>query len=425
MNLIKTTILSGLYTIIKLASSLVINKVIAIFIGPAGIALIGQFQNFLMFITTIGNGAINSGVTKYVAEFNGTDNTKRNDVISAAFMIATLFSLLIGAVIFFGSTYFSIWILKTAAYHTVFKLLGIALIFISFNTILLSIINGLKKIKLFIAINISGSLLSLVITSLLTIKYELFGALLAMVIVQAIILFVTLPIALKKLDFAFSFNKIVDKIYYRKLLGFSLMAIVSMIFGTMTQIMVRNHLIHTFSIEEAGYWQSVWMISAMYENVLITAFSTYFLPRLSELQKPEEVRQEILSGYKIILPFVLVTALLIYLLRDFIIFILFTPEFIEMRNLFLFQMIGEIFKMASWTLAFLMMAKAMTRVFIFTEVLFSLSFYGLTIWFTQMNGLIGVTQAYAVNYLVYLIFMVVLFSKILFIKEKSGLKSRN
>ena len=96
MNLIKTTMLSGLYTIIKLASSLVINKVIAIFIGPAGIALIGQFQNFLMFITTIGNGAINSGVTKYVAEFNETDKTKRNDVISAAFMIATLFSLVIG-----------------------------------------------------------------------------------------------------------------------------------------------------------------------------------------------------------------------------------------------------------------------------------------------------------------------------------------
>lgn len=417
MNFIKTTMLSALSTFIKLASGLVVNKIIAVFVGPAGIALIGQFQNFLGIITTIGNGAINSGVTKYVAEYNETDDKKRNDLISAAFMITILFSLVIGAVIFFGSTYFSIWILKTVEFYTLFKLLGIILVFISFNTVLLSIINGLKKIKLFIAINISNSLLSLVITSLLTIKYELFGALLAMVIVQGIIFFVTLPIALKRLDFTFQFNKIVDKIHYRKLLSFSLMAMVSIISVSVTQIMIRNHLIHTFSIEEAGYWQSVWMISSMYLMVLTTAFSTYYLPRLSELQKPEELRQEILSGYKIILPFILVTALLIYFLRDFIIFILFTPEFTKMRNLFLFQLIGDFFKMASWTLAFLMMAKAMTKVFILTEILFSLSFYGFTIWFTHMNGLIGVTQAYAANYIVYLVFMIVLFSKILFIKD--------
>ena len=90
-----------------------------------------------------------------------------------------------------------------------------------------------------------------------------------------------------------------------------------------------------------------------------------------------------------------------------------------MRSLFLFQMIGDFFKMASWTLAFLMIAKAMTRTFIITEILFSLSFYGLTVWLTHMNGLIGVTQAYAANYFVYLILMIVLFSKMLFKKDNS------
>ena len=92
--------------------------------------------------------------------------------------------------------------------------------------------------------------------------------------------------------------------------------------------MIRNHLIHTFSMQEAGLWQSVWMISSTYLTVLTTAFSTYYLPKLSELQKKEELRKEILSGYKIILPFVFVSALFIYLLRDYIIYILFTPEFI-------------------------------------------------------------------------------------------------
>lgn len=419
MNFLKTSILSAISTTIKLTSGLIINKVIAITVGPAGIALIGQFQNFLGIITTIGRGAINTGVTKYVAEYNETDEKKLNDVISASLIITTISSLIVGIIIFFGSAYFSTLILKTAEYDLVFKLLGVLITSISFNSLLMSIINGLKKIKLFIVINISSSLLSLVITSLLTIKFELFGALLAAVVVQAIILLITFPIALKKLNFKFQFNLKVNKIHFQTLFSFALMAVVSVIFVSGTQIMIRNYLIDNFSTEEAGYWQSVWMISSMYLMILTTAFSTYYLPKLSELKGTSELRKEIVSGYRIILPFVFITALLIYLFRDIIIFILFTSEFSEMRSLFLFQMIGDFFKMASWTLAFLMVAKAMTRTFIITEILFSLSFYGLTIWLTNMNGLIGVTQAYAVNYVIYLIFMIVLFSKILFIGGES------
>ena len=416
MNFIKTSVFSSISTIIKLASGLVINKIIAVYIGPAGIALIGQFQNFLDVILTIGNGAINSGVTKYVAEYHETDEKKRNDEISASFIMTAIFSLVIGATTYFGSAFFSVWILKSEEYTILFKLLGISLSFICFNTILLSIINGLKKIKLFIIINISSSLLSLVVTSVLTIKYTMVGALLAMIIVQAIILLITLPISIKKLDFTFTFNEWVDKSHYKKLLSFSLMAIVSIISVSVTQMMIRNHLINQLSIKEAGYWQSVWKISTMYLLVLTTAFSTYYLPKLSELQNPMEIRKEILSGYKVILPFVLVSATFIYLCRDLIITILFSPDFIEMRKLFLFQLIGDVLKMASWTLSFLMIAKAMTKTFIITEVVFALSFYGITIWLTHLNGLVGVTQAYALNYFAYFILMIVIFFKMLFIK---------
>ena len=137
MNFIKTSMFSALSTIIKLASGLVINKIIAVYIGPVGIALIGQFQNFLDVIITIGNGAINSGVTKYVAEYHGTDEKRRNDVISASFIITTIFSLVIGATIFLGSTFLSTWILKSEEYSILFKLLGVTLFFICMNTILI------------------------------------------------------------------------------------------------------------------------------------------------------------------------------------------------------------------------------------------------------------------------------------------------
>lgn len=116
MNFLKTSLLSAISTFIKLASNLVINKVIAIYIGPAGIALIGQFQNFLTVVTTLGNGAINAGVTKYVAEYNEKDSQKRDAYISVAIKITLLVSIIIGLVLIIGSHFISEKMFQTEQY---------------------------------------------------------------------------------------------------------------------------------------------------------------------------------------------------------------------------------------------------------------------------------------------------------------------
>lgn len=420
MNFLKTSIWSGLSTIIKILSGLVVNKIVAIYIGPAGIALIGQFQNILGMITTAGTGAINSGITKYVAEYQD-DLRKKNEFLSAGLIITVVCSLLVGVLVFVGSGSLSVTILKSGQYKAIFKVISFTLIFISVNTFLLAVLNGLKKIKSLIMANILGSLLSLMITSILTIHFHLFGALISNVLIQSTVLFVTLFFVYKSKAFnTFQFIFPVNQDVYKKLFSFSLMTLVTMATVPVVQISIRNYLIENLSVKEAGYWQAVWKISELYLMVLTTAFSTYYLPRLSELKSRIELKQEILSGYKIIIPFVLFSSICIYLLRDLIIQLLFTPDFKDMKPLFTFQLIGDFFKMCSWTLSFLMIAKAMTRTFVLTEIFFSISFYLMSIFFINSDGVIGVTYAYALNYLIYLILMIFIFSNIIFCKENGS-----
>ncbi|EJA4662991.1 O-antigen flippase, partial [Escherichia coli] len=59
MNLIRTSLLSVISTFFRLLSALVINKAIATFIGPTGLALIGQFQNFTQIALVLAQGGIN------------------------------------------------------------------------------------------------------------------------------------------------------------------------------------------------------------------------------------------------------------------------------------------------------------------------------------------------------------------------------
>jgi PST family polysaccharide transporter len=77
-----------------------INKILAIYVGPSGYALVGQFQNFIQIITTFGGGAINTGVTKYTAEYEGRTKAQQN-LWSTALIISAIGSILMMLVVIF------------------------------------------------------------------------------------------------------------------------------------------------------------------------------------------------------------------------------------------------------------------------------------------------------------------------------------
>src|SRR5690606_10979971 len=119
MRLIKTSLLNGIAVIIKMLTLLGINKIIAIYVGPAGYAAIGQFQNAMQMITTFASGAINTGVTKYTADYH-EDEEKQRKVWRTAGTIALVGSLVTGILISIFSKPLADWFLKDEEYSGVF-----------------------------------------------------------------------------------------------------------------------------------------------------------------------------------------------------------------------------------------------------------------------------------------------------------------
>lgn len=406
MTLVKTSILSFIATAIKMIAGLVINKAVAVYIGPAGLALVGQFQNFSQLVMTAARGAINSGVTKYAAEY-GKDDERIPILFSTASKISLAASVIVGAGIVIFSNYVSLQFLKNDKYGYIFVIFGFTIVLFVINNLLLSILNGLKEIKTLVMINIIQSLYSLVFTTLLIVFLGLDGALIALVTNQSVIFIIVIWMLRKhpviKLE---NFRGALNKPEAKKLGGFALMAITSAATIPVSHLIVRNYLGENLSWEHAGYWQAMWYISAMYLMVVTTTLSVYYLPRLSEITDKVELRKELLQGYKIIMPIVIAMSVTIFLLRDFIIWLLFTEDFAPMQQLFLWQLVGDVVKIAAWLIAYLMIAKAMTKTFIVTEIVFSLSFVLLSLWFVDQYGLIGMSYAFAVNYTLYLIMMI-------------------
>lgn len=408
MSLVRSSLLNGIAVAVKVGAAMILNKVLAVYVGPSGYAVIGQFQNALAVALSLGGGVMAPGVTKGTAQH--FDNQWQQHTVWQTAVKLTLAATLLASLLFIvGHQWLSAKLLERADMGTVFIGLGLALPAIALNSLLLAIINGKKDVVTYVSANIVGSVLSLVVVGALTYFCGLYGALLAIAISPAASLLATAALVARRDWFkrAYLWGKL-DRPVVKELSGFGLMGLTSAIMSPLAFMFIRNHLSQTLGINAAGYWQASWKISEIYLMLITLTLSMYYLPRLAEIKTRTELGKEIAKVYSVVLPMVIIGALVMYLLRDFIVERLFSKEFAPMRELFFWQLTGDILKIGSWILSYIMLGRAMVRTFVLTEVLFSLSFYALTVILVSTNGLQGVAMAYAANYLMYWIVMAVL-----------------
>lgn len=413
-DIVKVFSFTSLSTLVKMATGLISVKIVAAIIGPAGVALVGQLQNFATVIMSLASGGINNGIVKYVSEFK-TNTQKISVYIAVALKITIICSLITGVAMILFHRALSLWIMLSPEYGYIFIIFGFTVLLYALNSMFISVINGFKEFKKYVKINIANSIVGLIFTIILVITLGLHGALISAVTYQSIMFFITLlmirdmPLptrqALKE-----QFDRVIASQYFR----YSLMALTSAAVVPVSQMLLRTYVITHISPVEAGWWEGMNRISNMYLMVITSSFGVYYLPRLSELSDSRALKHEIFKAYKVIVPMMLAGFGLIYFMRYVVIRVLYTADFMPMANLFIWQLAGDFFKICSWLLAFLMIAKSMTKTFITTEVVFSLMYVGLGLAFVRYSGnVVGLNQAYLINYIIYTLCMCVMFRKII------------
>lgn len=402
-ELVKVFSLSSVATLVKMLTGLISTKVVAVLIGPGGVALLGQLNNLVYIVQYLASGAINNGVVKYVSEHKGSVGKVRT-LLTNALLVTVVCSLACGTAMIACHRRLSRWIMLSDEYGYIFIVFGVTVILYAFNMLLLSIVNGYREYKMFIRINVANSLAGLVFAVVLTLLYGLPGALIGATTYQSAVFFVTLYMVRRKPWARWSyFRGRIDRSIIRNYLKYALMTLVSI--GTMpvAQILIRRYIMLDLSELEAGWWEAMNRISNIYLLVVTTSFSVYYLPRLSEITEPNEVRREIGKAFKVIIPLLLTGFVLVYLCRFLIIRILFTSEFLPMAKLFGWQMGSDLFKIGCYILTYVMIAKARTVVYVTTEIGFTIIYIGLACQLMQTSaGIIGVTQAGMAAYLLHM-----------------------
>lgn len=416
-DLVKISFYNGLGTFVKMFSGVVSIKVVASIVGPSGMALLGQLTNFTTIIQSLAGGGITTGVTRYVSE-HAQDDAKTTLYIGTALRITIFLSVCTGFLLLLLGRYFSIWLLNSKDHALIFHVFGASIILYTLNALLMAVLNGFKEFKYFIQINIAGSIISLLFSVVLAFTWGLTGAMLSVVTYQSVVFVVAVLILMKS---NWPYMNVFKFVYHgpaaTHLFRYSLMALASALIVPMSQLLVRGYIVDRISAADAGMWEGVNRISGMYLQIVISSLGVYYLPRLAELKTDIDFSREVKHVFQVILPFLLFASVTIYVFRSIIISLLFTDAFSPMESLFPFQLLGDILKMSGWILGYIMVAKAMVRTYILTELLNYSCFVALSFLLVKWIGVNGAVIAYATGHAVYFLVMLRIFRKIIFFRK--------
>lgn len=410
----RTTLWTGSSTLIKVFIGLLVVKLLAYYFGPEGVGRAANYMTLLTIIGVLSGAGIFNGITKYVSQYEN-DVTLTRELLGNASSIILLFSTLLAFTLLIFSQSISQLLFVETNYAFVIRMLAISQFMIALSNYFLAILRGKRDAKRNAVSLIIGSLLGLLAFIVALYLFDYQGALIGLALIPA---FVVLPafVSIKQIS-AETKNSLslsqLKPLFNRgislKLLKYSLMVLATTVTLPVAYIIMRDWLIHDYSVSEVGLWQGVSKISDAYLQFLTTGFAVYLLPTFAKLEGSNEIRKEITKSLLFVIPAAIVLSIIIYVMRELIIVIVFSEQFYGMKPLFLWQLLGDIFKVSAFVFGYFVVAKASLRFYILAEISQFILLLASSYFLIPIHGAVGATQAYLFTYVIYFILCVSVF----------------
>jgi PST family polysaccharide transporter len=420
LNLIKQNTLLKVLSLnsISVAVSFVLgvfsSKIIAVFLGTSGMALMGSFRNFALLVKSIATLGISNSIVKLFVE-NKDDKQEISVIYSTFFWIFLFISSLLALLVLIFASPISNFLFYTNNYTTPIRFFGLLLPFMVINTFWLAIYNGWEKFKRIMIIQIVSNILVFGLTALLILKENIFGGLLSIAIGEVLMVVVTfLFVRQDKGAFRFELQKIISKKYFVIIKRFSVMALLSAFVVPLTLLFIRNGIVQSYSIKEAGIWDAVNRLSSFYMIFFSSGLSFYYMPKLASIHTETEFKSELKSYFKVFVPLFLLMLIVIYFAKSIILNLAFTKEFSNINDLIIWQLAGDFVKILTLAFGFQIVVKTMMKRYFIGEIIFNLSYFIMAYYLMRDKAVEGVLQAYFYANIICLVVVLIMFRKLFY-----------
>ncbi len=388
----------------KLIASFVVSKVSAIYLGPSGYAIVGNFKNVLQGVLGVSASGFESGIIKYIAENKG-NKKQLNQIITTAFAFSVFISLVVGLFLYLFDKKLGVYILKDESLGFVFRYLSVLLPLISLNFLIIYIVNGLQKFRLYTLLVSISNLVNAIVTFLFIYFFNLEGALFASILIPFLSFIVSIFFKdIRDLLTGIIINlKNISLKFLKSISIYIVMATYSSIMISVCYLLIRNRIILEIGLDVAGLWEAMNKISMFYMVFFSSLFTLYLLPKLAINKTVSGYYQIMKTYFKYLIPIVLVVFVGLLLFRALVVKIFLTNEFESIEQYFYLQLIGDFIKIIAFSIAYQFHAKKMVTFYFIADAILYLSFYFISIGLIDSFNLKGVFYAYILSTILYLI----------------------
>lgn len=405
--------LFGGVQVMGILCSIIRTKLVAMWIGPVGIGLFGLFNNALEMISTGTNLGIRSSSVKDISQ---TMVMSDHGLVARMVAVVRRWSLWLGLAgalltlslapllsqVTFGDTT-HIW---------GFVALSAAVLLQALTNGEYAVLQGTARLKRLASVTLWGTIVGLAVS------IPMFYLLRERSILPSIIAYAAAlaafawlfrnrdypPVDVSRRE-AFDMGKGFVKLGIYMTLGNFATILASYAFNAWLNVNAGT--------EQVGFYQAGYTLINKYTGLILTALGMEYYPRLakvadSRIRLRAFVSQEINVAIAVMAP---VVALFI-LLREVIVWLLYTPEFNVILTFVSWGMIGTVLRTLSWCLAFTILAKGDGKTYLWTEAASAIINLVLNILFYRMWGLIGLGIAFLVSYVLYTLIIAIVYFRI-------------
>lgn len=369
-QILRSTSIIGGASVINILIGLVRIKVVALLLGPAGIGLMGLFNNLISTaanVAALGTGTVG---TRQIAEAAGREDTNAVAAARRALFWGTLALALAGSLVF--------WMLRgILATHVLsdpaltnevgWLALGVGLTVASGSQG--ALLNGLRRIGDLARVSVYSAFIATVLgVGALLLWHE--KGLLVYLLLSPVASFVVghwYVARLPKVDGSHTSLRAMTQ-QWATLARLGMAFMLAGLAVTLGQLIVRTLVQRELGVDALGYFEASWVISMTYIGFVLRAMGTDYYPRLTAVIHDHAAVNRLVNEQTEVALLLAGPVFLIMLgLAPWVIELLYSSKFSEAATVLRWQILGDVLKVASFPLGFVILAAGDGKTFIISD----------------------------------------------------------
>jgi PST family polysaccharide transporter len=369
-RILRSSSIIGGASFINILIGILRTKVLAVLLGPAGVGLTSLYNGLMLTAATFATMGVGTVGTRQIADATSKDDARALTVARRAMFWGTMFLAGAGALVVWGlRSILAKRVLGNESYSGVIGWLSLGVALSVAGASQGALIQGMRRIGDLARLSVFGSILNTVLGVGLLWRWGKAG-LVAYVLVGPAVTFVLGHVYVSKLPKAGTDRITIQELTHewKTLLRLGLAFVGAGLVGSLFQLWVRIDVGKILGAGSLGQYQAAWTISTQYIAFVLAAMGADYYPRLTGVIRDHQAAGRLINEQTEIAMLLSAPIFISMMaLAPWVIHLLYTNSFTPAIEILRWQILGDVLKVASWPLGFVILAAGNGKTYFWAE----------------------------------------------------------